>query len=105
MLQHHDAITGTEKAAVAADYVSRLHEGWGDASKVVAGAVARLLFAGEAAEESAKVAAAPGRRPIWRRLKLLECTLANVSLCAPSVSVSAFLTPPQQLVRLAVAGA
>ncbi|KAL0281361.1 UNVERIFIED_CONTAM: hypothetical protein PYX00_002368 [Menopon gallinae] len=66
IMQHHDAITGTEKQHVANDYARILTEGFGKCGALVDEALNRILKAEE-------------KSP---RLELKSCLLSNISECA-----------------------
>ena len=67
--QHHDAVTGSSKQAVAYDYALRLARGRSSAAPLIAAALTRL---------AAPRAAPPPPQPLpWA-----PCDLANVTLCS-----------------------
>ncbi|XP_071914762.1 alpha-mannosidase At3g26720 isoform X1 [Coffea arabica] len=70
--QHHDAITGTEREHVAADYAMRLSIGYTEAEKVVA---ASLAFLAESKLSTRH------NNPVT---KFEQCPLLNISYCPPT---------------------
>ncbi|XP_059645279.1 alpha-mannosidase At3g26720 isoform X2 [Cornus florida] len=75
IVQHHDAVSGTERQHVAADYAKRLSMGYAQAEKVVASSLAFL---------------AESRLSIRREnsvTKFQQCPLLNISYCPPSEAV------------------
>ena len=72
VLQHHDAITGTEKQAVTYDYELRVSEGSDACALVVGNALARLVDETNA-------------------LKIDFCFLANVSVCPSTENATSFV--------------
>ncbi|XP_048256757.1 lysosomal alpha-mannosidase-like isoform X2 [Haliotis rufescens] len=71
--QHHDAVSGTEKQAVAYDYAERLANGVNECQKVVNDAYGKLLPLGTMKP--------PGQG---------FCTLLNISMCAATESQKEF---------------
>ncbi|PON50482.1 Glycoside hydrolase [Trema orientale] len=76
--QHHDAVSGTERQHVAADYALRLSLGYKKAEKLVASSLAYLTKSGS----SSGVAN-------FQQASLLTngCPLLNISYCPPSEAV------------------
>lgn len=70
--QHHDAVSGTQRQHVAADYALRLSMGYLEAEKVVASSLATLTGPrlGTSLEDSTT--------------KFQQCPLLNISYCPPS---------------------
>ncbi|CAB3374915.1 Hypothetical predicted protein [Cloeon dipterum] len=75
VMQHHDAITGTEKQHVADDYAKMLHKGMLDCAATAAKAINKL---------SAKITEAP-------TVNYESCLLLNVSQCEISESNDRFV--------------
>lgn len=71
LAQHHDAITGTAKQAVANDYIFQISRGWAKAEKVVNDALLRLMFASSppssSLSSSSRSTGAPTRPPAAAR--------------------------------------
>ncbi|KAL3526248.1 hypothetical protein ACH5RR_010904 [Cinchona calisaya] len=67
--QHHDAVSGTQRQHVAADYAMRLSIGYTEAEKVVASSLAILT--------ESKLSTNPVT-------KFEQCPLLNISYCPPS---------------------
>ncbi|GAB4848626.1 hypothetical protein Ancab_003333 [Ancistrocladus abbreviatus] len=68
--QHHDAVSGTERQHVAADYAKRLYMGYVEAEKVIASSLAFL---------STKE---------WNpETEFQQCPLLNLSYCPPSETI------------------
>ncbi|CAL9037049.1 probable alpha-mannosidase At5g13980 [Musa acuminata AAA Group] len=74
IVQHHDAITGTEKQHVANDYAKRLAIGYAEASKVVESSFACL---------TESISGSGDCLPVT---KFEQCPLLNISYCPPSES-------------------
>lgn len=72
IVQHHDAVSGTEKQHVANDYAKRLSIGYTEAEEVVAASLARL----------ANLTSKTGGRS--QQTKFQQCPLLNISYCPPS---------------------
>ncbi|XP_062168660.1 probable alpha-mannosidase At5g13980 [Alnus glutinosa] len=72
IVQHHDAVTGTEKQHVANDYAKRLSIGYMEAEEVVAASLACI------ADSTSKIGC---RNP---QTKFQQCPLLNISYCPPS---------------------
>ncbi|TKY73710.1 Alpha-mannosidase protein [Spatholobus suberectus] len=72
IVQHHDAVSGTEKQHVANDYAKRLSIGYTEAEKVVAVSLACLT------EGATKTGC---RNP---HIKFQQCPLLNISYCPAS---------------------
>ncbi|CAI9094984.1 OLC1v1030831C1 [Oldenlandia corymbosa var. corymbosa] len=72
LAQHHDAISGTERQHVAADYAMRLFVGYKEAEEVVASSLAMLT--------ESKLAYG-NKEPVT---KFEQCPLLNISYCPPS---------------------
>ncbi|KAL6960359.1 alpha-mannosidase [Sarracenia purpurea var. burkii] len=70
--QHHDAVSGTERQHVAADYAKRLSMGYAEAEKVVASSLALLTESRLSASHEDPVT------------KFQQCPLLNISYCPPS---------------------
>ncbi|XP_010528132.1 PREDICTED: alpha-mannosidase At3g26720 [Tarenaya hassleriana] len=68
--QHHDAVSGTERQHVAADYALRLSMGYMQAEKVVAASLASLSKSSAGEENSAT--------------NFQQCPLLNISYCPAS---------------------
>lgn len=65
--QHHDAVTGTERQHVAADYTMRLHMGYLEAEKVVSSSLNSMT-----------------RKHGQPEASFQQCPLLNISYCPPS---------------------
>ncbi|XP_056689523.1 alpha-mannosidase At3g26720 isoform X2 [Spinacia oleracea] len=65
--QHHDAVTGTERQHVAADYTMRLHMGYVEAEKVISSSLSSMTNTHGKTETSYE-----------------QCPLLNISYCPPS---------------------
>ncbi|KAM5582133.1 hypothetical protein ABKV19_011039 [Rosa sericea] len=72
IVQHHDAVSGTQRQHVAADYAMRLSIGYLEAEKLVASSLAYL----SESEPSS------GQKRIATKLE--QCPLLNISYCPPS---------------------
>ncbi|KAG8482418.1 hypothetical protein CXB51_024080 [Gossypium anomalum] len=70
--QHHDAVSGTERQHVAADYALRLSIGYKEAEKVVASSLAFLADSRSSTEQKNSVTS------------FEQCPLLNISFCPPS---------------------
>lgn len=70
--QHHDAVTGTEREHVAADYAMRLSIGYAEAEKVVAASLALLSESKLSTRHNDPVT------------KFEQCPLLNISYCPPT---------------------
>ncbi|KAH6810146.1 Glycosyl hydrolase family 38 protein [Perilla frutescens var. frutescens] len=70
--QHHDAVSGTERQHVAADYALRLSIGSKEAAKVVASSLAALT---SSRSNSTQIDSVP---------EFQQCPLLNISYCPPS---------------------
>ncbi|XP_028089458.1 alpha-mannosidase At3g26720 isoform X3 [Camellia sinensis] len=70
--QHHDAVSGTERQHVAADYAKRLFMGYAEAEKVVTSSLALLVESKLSTRHEDSVT------------KFQQCPLLNVSYCPPS---------------------
>ncbi|KAI4350435.1 hypothetical protein L6164_004891 [Bauhinia variegata] len=70
--QHHDAVSGTERQHVAADYALRLSIGYTEAEKVVASALAFLVN---------QRLSSHGGNPVT---DIQQCPLLNISYCPPA---------------------
>ncbi|KAB2064143.1 hypothetical protein E1A91_A09G000700v1 [Gossypium mustelinum] len=70
--QHHDAVSGTERQHVAADYALRLSIGYKEAEKVVASSLAFLADSRSSTEQKNSVTS------------FQQCPLLNISFCPPS---------------------
>ncbi|GMP29806.1 hypothetical protein CsSME_00004761 [Camellia sinensis var. sinensis] len=70
--QHHDAVSGTERQHVAADYAKRLFMGYAEAEKVVTSSLALLVESKLSTRHEDLVT------------KFQQCPLLNVSYCPPS---------------------
>ncbi|KAJ9676509.1 hypothetical protein PVL29_021837 [Vitis rotundifolia] len=68
IVQHHDAVTGTEKQHVSDDYAKRLSIGYKEAEEVVAASISYIT-------------GSDGGSPIT---KFEQCPLLNISYCPPS---------------------
>ncbi|XP_011309552.1 lysosomal alpha-mannosidase-like [Fopius arisanus] len=74
VMQHHDAITGTEKQHVAEDYAKFLHEGITQGEALAAKSLSQLSSKNENTNEPFKT-----------------CLLLNISACDPSEASSTFI--------------
>ncbi|KAM7277621.1 hypothetical protein ACFE04_004755 [Oxalis oulophora] len=76
IVQHHDAVSGTQRQHVAADYALRLSIGYDEAEKVVASSLAFLT------ESQLNTG--------WRNSSatFLQCPLLNISYCPASEAIS-----------------
>ncbi|XP_057982566.1 alpha-mannosidase At3g26720 [Malania oleifera] len=70
--QHHDAVSGTERQHVAADYAMRLSIGYVEAEEVVASSLASLAVSTLNTKHEDAVT------------KFQQCPLLNISYCPPS---------------------
>ncbi|XVF57695.1 hypothetical protein PTKIN_Ptkin07bG0002600 [Pterospermum kingtungense] len=70
--QHHDAVSGTQRQHVAADYALRLSIGYMEAEKLVSSALASLTKSRSSTEQENSVTS------------FLQCPLLNISFCPPS---------------------
>ncbi|XP_019447418.1 PREDICTED: alpha-mannosidase At3g26720-like isoform X7 [Lupinus angustifolius] len=70
--QHHDAVSGTERQHVAADYAKRLSIGYAEAEELVASALAFLVNRRLSSHEGNPVS------------DFQQCPLLNISYCPPS---------------------
>ncbi|KAA8530055.1 hypothetical protein F0562_004764 [Nyssa sinensis] len=73
--QHHDAVSGTERQHVAADYAKRLSMGYAEAGEVVASSLALLAESKLSPRNENSVT------------KFQQCPLLNISYCPPSEAV------------------
>ncbi|XP_004306319.1 PREDICTED: alpha-mannosidase [Fragaria vesca subsp. vesca] len=72
IVQHHDAVSGTQRQHVAADYAMRLSIGYLEAEKVVASSLAYLSDS------------EPSSGQKRTATKFEQCPLLNISYCPPS---------------------
>ncbi|XP_036321214.1 lysosomal alpha-mannosidase isoform X2 [Rhagoletis pomonella] len=93
VMQHHDAVTGTEKQAVAADYARHLEVAIRACSMNTRAILNQLTVdtaATHAAESATESARESARKPRWAtsdtkkqyKLQFETCTLLNISSCA-----------------------
>ncbi|GJY15527.1 glycosyl hydrolase family 38 protein [Tanacetum coccineum] len=75
--QHHDAVSGTQRQHVAADYALRISKGYAEAEKIVTSSLAFLTSSGSS-DNYEKTAG-----------MLQQCPLLNISYCPPSEAVLA----------------
>ncbi|KAH9791608.1 alpha-mannosidase [Citrus sinensis] len=73
--QHHDAVSGTERQHVAADYALRISIGYTEAEKLVASSLAFLTASRSSVGQEKAVA------------NFQQCPLLNISYCPPSEAV------------------
>lgn len=73
--QHHDAVSGTQRQHVAADYALRISKGYTEAEEVVASSLAYLT----ASKSSGNYEKSVGT--------FQQCPLLNISYCPPSEAV------------------
>ncbi|KAJ4729554.1 Alpha-mannosidase [Melia azedarach] len=73
--QHHDAVSGTERQHVAADYALRISIGYIEAEKLVASSLAVLTDSRSSTGQEKAVT------------KFQQCPLLNISYCPPSEAV------------------
>ncbi|CAN1243890.1 Alpha-mannosidase At3g26720 [Linum perenne] len=84
--QHHDAVSGTQRQHVAADYALRISIGYKETEKLVASSLAFLMKSRSTTEHNNI------------STELEQCPLLNISYCPPSESV---LSDGQSLVVVA----
>jgi lysosomal alpha-mannosidase len=102
VMQHHDAVTGTERQEVAYDYARILYEGF-EESDIIAETAINKLIANQVPSEAPKAPAVP----------LKSCLLLNISQCDVSEHSSQFVVtlynplshPISHHVRVPVSGA
>ncbi|KAG7984987.1 hypothetical protein I3843_03G001300 [Carya illinoinensis] len=70
--QHHDAVSGTEREHVAADYAKRLYMGYAETEKLVSSSLAFLAESRSSSRQGNPVA------------NFQQCPLLNISYCPPS---------------------
>ncbi len=100
VLQHHDAVTGTSKQAVADDYAERLAEGFTECQKVISHAYEYLT-----PSKKEKNGAPPPRQHFCTLLNQTQCEFTEKTKDAFVVNVYNPLTKPvQKFVRLPVRG-
>ncbi|KAI3670137.1 hypothetical protein L6452_41791 [Arctium lappa] len=75
--QHHDAVSGTQRQHVAADYAMRISMGYAEAEEVVASTLAFLTTSKSSANYEKSVG------------MFQQCPLLNISYCPPSEAVLA----------------
>ncbi|KAH7518968.1 hypothetical protein FEM48_Zijuj09G0227800 [Ziziphus jujuba var. spinosa] len=79
--QHHDAVSGTERQHVAADYALRISLGYEEAEKLVSASLSYLTQSGSS----------PGQGKITSKFQqakaCYECPLLNISYCPPSEDI------------------
>ncbi|KAJ8946016.1 hypothetical protein NQ318_023263 [Aromia moschata] len=100
IMQHHDAITGTERQHVASDYVRLLTRAVEYAEKPIGDIVGELLQGNKTEESDLK-------------LQLSSCLLSNISICNVSQKSDAFVVvgynplswPVTQYIRLPISNA
>ncbi|XP_023924146.1 alpha-mannosidase At3g26720 [Quercus suber] len=73
--QHHDAVSGTEREHVAADYAKRLSMGYAEAEKVVSSSLGFLADLRSSTRQGNPVT------------NFQQCPLLNISYCPPSEAV------------------
>ncbi|RZF46632.1 hypothetical protein LSTR_LSTR014959 [Laodelphax striatellus] len=83
VLQHHDAITGTEKQLVAFDYARILSEGIAQCELVVDAALRKII--------TQKKAAKDGESKLDDQFQTVTCPLLNISQCATTEDNKAFV--------------
>ncbi|KAJ4833502.1 hypothetical protein Tsubulata_007999 [Turnera subulata] len=76
LAQHHDAVSGTQRQHVAADYALRISIGYKEAEKLVASSLAFLAEARSSRQEDTATS-------------FQQCPLLNISYCPPSEAVLA----------------
>ncbi|KAG1331604.1 putative Alpha-mannosidase [Cocos nucifera] len=79
LVQHHDAVTGTEKQHVANDYAKRLSIGYAEAEKLVESSLACLT-----SSNSKSGSCNPETKFKQQKAAALNCPLLNISYCPPS---------------------
>ncbi|XP_015121133.1 lysosomal alpha-mannosidase [Diachasma alloeum] len=97
VMQHHDAITGTEKQHVADDYAKFLHEGITRGGNITSSSISQLSAQGDP----------PGKQDPFE-----SCLSLNISACAPTENSTTFVLtlynprsqPSSTYVRLPVTG-
>ncbi|GFG40564.1 hypothetical protein Cfor_04486 [Coptotermes formosanus] len=102
IMQHHDAVTGTERQEVASDYARILYEGFEECGIIAETAINKLI-AHKVQSEAPKATAVP----------LKSCLLLNISQCDVSEHSSQFVVtvynplshPISHHVRVPVSGA
>ncbi|KAJ9562484.1 hypothetical protein OSB04_007644 [Centaurea solstitialis] len=75
--QHHDAVSGTQRQHVAADYAMRISKGYAETEEVVASTLAFLTTPRSSANYEKSVA------------MFQQCPLLNISYCPPTEAVLA----------------
>ncbi|XP_062151729.1 alpha-mannosidase At3g26720-like isoform X2 [Alnus glutinosa] len=75
LAQHHDAVSGTERQHVAADYAKRLYMGYTEAEKLVSSSLAFLADSRSSARQGNPTT------------NIQQCPLLNISFCPPSEAV------------------
>ena len=99
LMQHHDAITGTDRLEVNRDYRRIVSEAAGEARRLVAAALDALVLQGarddaisspSAAESGPPAPSSPPSADFWtsHERSFALCEAANASVCTPAVALT-----------------